>query len=208
MWADAEHLGDTLASDPTGTTVWNCSLVTAKYLEWATLSAAAAAAAATSEDAAGGGAGGVGVGSRHGEASCAGKRVLELGAGLGVAGLAACRLGASSVVFSDKEKTTLDLLGLNVVCHCREGRAAGSAEQSVDVTSYDWLKKSGPARRLKSAGPFDIVVASDLVYAASAQLIPALINALLTVAGWGAPGGGDCLMLVALELRPDAAEER
>ena len=33
LWSDDEQLGDTLASDPTGTTVWNSAMVLARLLE-------------------------------------------------------------------------------------------------------------------------------------------------------------------------------
>ena len=56
-WCDDEHLGDTLLSDPTGTTVWNSALVLSKLLER---------------------------GAEAGGIAVRGQRVLELGAGVGL----------------------------------------------------------------------------------------------------------------------------
>ena len=119
-WCDDQHLGDTLASDPTGTTVWNCAMVLAKLCEC--------------EE---------GRGSAVSPTIC-GARVLELGAGVGLCGLAAARLGAAAVMLTDANKTTLDLLALNIA---QESEAkAWAAGAKVDLNSWDWRKK--PSRRV------------------------------------------------------------
>lgn len=119
-WCDDAHLGDTLASDPTGTTVWNSAMVLAKLCECA--------------------------GGRGSESSPAvhGARVLELGAGVGLCGLAAARLGATTVMLTDANKSTLDLLALNITQESEAGAWAAGAK--VDLNSWDWRKK--PSRRV------------------------------------------------------------
>ena len=153
FWCDDEHLGATLAEDPTGTTVWNSAMVLAKLLESGALGAPVVA----------------------------GARVLELGCGVGLCGLAAARLGAASVMLTDAQKSTLDLLALNVA----QERASGlwAADAKVDLNSWDWRKK--PSRRVfggkpeKGGGPYAVVLGSDLVYAATPMdLLPHLAGAV------------------------------
>ena len=52
-----------------------------------------------------------------------GVRVLELGAGVGLCGLAAARQGAARVMLTDADKGSLDLLALHVA---EERRSTGS----------------------------------------------------------------------------------
>mmetsp|Transcript_40600 Transcript_40600/g.128633 ORF Transcript_40600/g.128633 Transcript_40600/m.128633 type:complete len:375 (+) Transcript_40600:114-1238(+) len=91
-----------------------------------------------------------------------GRRVLELGTGRGVVGIAAARLGASHTVLTD--------LG-----YCLEGcraalalnaasPAAEPAEGSLEVSELDWF---APDRFLDSRPPgerFDIILAADVVW--------------------------------------------
>lgn len=89
----------------------------------------------------------------------AGKRILELGAGTGLAGLMAARLGASEVVLSDLPMA-LPLL--------RDIIALNGAEANVRAAELAW----GPqgASDLAALGRFDLVLATDCTYTALAEL--------------------------------------
>jgi predicted nicotinamide N-methyase len=97
-------------------------------------------------------------------ADLTGKRVVELGCGLGVASLAAARAGAV-VLATDIEAEPLELLGRN------------AADNGLDVETavVDW---SEPASLLERA-PFDLAIAADVVYEddavrSLAELLPRL----------------------------------
>ncbi|MBX2991132.1 MAG: methyltransferase domain-containing protein [Bacteroidetes bacterium] len=81
-----------------------------------------------------------------------GKRVLELGCGLGLAGIAAAQAGAI-VTFSDYETDALDFVRYNV----QRNLPAHVVESSIDVIQFDW-------RRPPLLEPFDVVIAADVVY--------------------------------------------
>ena len=90
-----------------------------------------------------------------------GLRVVELGCGLGVPSLAASRSGAA-VLATDADPEALDLLLTNAA---RNG-------VELDTARVNW---SDPAELL-AAAPFDLVLASDVLYqrAAVAQLLSLL----------------------------------
>ncbi len=78
-----------------------------------------------------------------------GRRVVELGCGLGVPSLAAARAGAS-VLATDTEPDAIGLLERN------------AAENGVrlETARVDWALPEG----LAEMGPFDLVVGSDILY--------------------------------------------
>lgn len=177
LWCDDEHLGDTLADDPTGTTVWNCGMVLAKALEVSQYALGAME---------GRGRGGVGApaaaeGGLGGVPKVQGCRVLELGCGVGLAGLAAARLGAAAVMFTDGHKGTLDLLALNIVTERRRWQrdsggskddgGGSTAPPRLDLNMWEWCKP--PSRRMlkwaaaEAATPAD---ASAVAAAASSDV--------------------------------------
>lgn len=84
-----------------------------------------------------------------------GKRVLELGAGLGAAGLALARLGAT-VRVTDRP-SMLDLLQRNV----RENDA------KVAAAALSWGQLDPET---EGAGPFDLVIGSDVAYDSESYL--------------------------------------
>ena len=113
----------------------------------------------------------------------AAKRVLELGAGVGLPGLAAAALGAAEVTQTDYQEDALDLARYN---------AAVNGIENIIVRQGDWHDF------FTDSLPYDLVIASDILYektlhAPLATLLPKLI----------APGGA---ILIADPLRPQALE--
>lgn len=151
-----------LAQDPNskhlGTTVWDSSMVFVKFLEQ---------------------------NCRKGELShsrLAGKRVIELGAGCGLAGLGMALLGCH-VVASDQIEV-LPLLMRNLDRNM--ARAKHSPAESpylgslgtVEVVELDWGNEE-QIRALKP--PFDYIIGTDIVY--KEQLLQPLLSTLLGLAG-------------------------
>lgn len=78
-----------------------------------------------------------------------GRRVVEIGCGLAVPSLAAARAGAI-VLATDEDPEALELVG-------RNARANGL---TVETMTADWSKPDALVRR----APFDLVLASDVLY--------------------------------------------
>ena len=115
------------------------------------------------------------------ESLVAGKRVLELGCGVGLAGIAA-RLfgGAKTVVQTDYQQDALTLAAHNA-------HANGASEITTRIG--DW-------RSFPDLAPFDVVMGSDILYESTlhttlAELLPRLV----------APGG---TVLLSDPLRPQS----
>lgn len=130
----------------------------------------------------------------------AGREVLELGAGVGLSGIAAARLGASRVVLTDCEATVLEILDRNAAAN-REVCAPCPLEVAYLQWADDALDACAPERRsgweaeppshasLERGRKFDAVIAADFVYDdAHADLIPAVLAARVR------PGGGALLL--------------
>lgn len=114
----------------------------------------------------------------------AGKRVLEIGAGVGLPGLVAAHLGAS-VTQTDYQAVALALARRN---------AAQNGLPGIRVLPGDWRRFTLADRE----PPFDVVIGSDVLYERSLHdTLRALLPRLV------APGG---LLLVADPLRPQAVE--
>ncbi|PRW45241.1 hypothetical protein C2E21_6339 [Chlorella sorokiniana] len=152
-----------LAQDPNssnlGTTVWDASIVLAKYIE---------------------------KNSRRGDFSrpkVRGKRALELGAGMGLAGMALALLGAE-VVFTDIGDV-LPLLRRNVeqnispaALKLRDAGWAASEVGRTSVASLDWSDRSCYA---DFKPPYDFILAADCVY--SELAVPHLLATVLAMGG-------------------------
>ena len=110
----------------------------------------------------------------------AGKRVLEIGAGNGLGGLAARRLGADVVVQTDHAPEALALARDNA----RMNGVAGIEQRLVD-----WHQWDDPLR-------YDLIIGSDVLYAKESH------GAVLAVIAQAlAPGGN---VLLTDPARPDA----
>ncbi|KAG9415893.1 hypothetical protein AC1031_000275 [Aphanomyces cochlioides] len=124
----------------TGLTIWDGSVVLAKYLE------------STSNPS-------------H---NVQGKRVLELGAGTGLVGLAAAFCGASEVTITDLAYT-LENVDANI-----RANAEALSTSIVSTHELDWFAKDIPdSLRVQTV---DILVGSDIVWVE--DLIPPLVDSI------------------------------
>ncbi|MBN1528915.1 MAG: 50S ribosomal protein L11 methyltransferase [Thermoleophilaceae bacterium] len=108
------------------------------------------------------------------DARLAGLRVVELGCGLAAPGIAAA-LGGARVLATDMDDEALELVGRNARLNGVE----------VETAVVDWSEPDALAAR----GPFDLVLAADVLYerAAVAQLL-ALLPRLAPEAWLAEPG--------------------
>lgn len=126
-----------------------------------------------------------------GASDVAGKRVLELGAGCGMCGLVAARLGASSVTMSDFEEPLLDAL---------ERSVAMNGVENARVVALDWTKEvagedtpsSVPSRALDSLARFDLIIGSDVLYESQHA------RALAACVARRVSPGGECVLVNAV----------
>jgi predicted nicotinamide N-methyase len=112
-----------------------------------------------------------------------GKPVLEIGAGIGVAGLAAAHVGAAEVILTDFLDDAL------VLC---QHNATINSIRNVCVQKADW--RNWPT----DLGPFPLIIGSDVLYDRTVHpLLSALLPRLV------APGG---TVLLSDPLRPQALD--
>jgi len=157
-----------------------------------------------------------------------GKRVLELGAGLGLNGILAHRLGARSVVVTDGDSDAMIELRRNIASNRRRRRPPGPS--SVSAAQLIWGEESarafleretttianassddddeggGSSASASSSSRFSIVLASDVVYAP--QVIDPLfetVDALLVDEEEG-DGRGEFWMAFAVRKVPVTIE--
>ena len=106
------------------------------------------------------------------------KTVIELGAGTGVPGLAALFYStAAKVTLTDMFKLTMNNLRFNVASNLKASDTR--SYEDVEVASLDWACLD-PA----TAGSFDVVLGSDLVYDDGAvALLIGVVDHLLSPSG-------------------------
>eukprot|EP00438_Fugacium_kawagutii_P021469 Skav234978 [mRNA] locus=scaffold122:142873:146390:+ [translate_table: standard] len=126
------------------------------------------------------------------------ERALELGSGCGAGGLVAAAHGAQ-VTCSDCDPRVLPLLRANCADFARrQGACAGHGPKVIklDFASEEDLehRPCEDCRELASQGPFDLLLASDVLY--EHQLVPKFFRCARALV---APGGE---VLLAVELRP------
>ncbi|KAJ4728775.1 Lysine methyltransferase [Melia azedarach] len=117
------------------------------------------------------------------------KSVLELGAGAGLPGLTAARLGATRVVLTDIQLLLPGLIN-NVV--------ANGLEDRVEVRELVWGSDESEMSRLGELGEFDIVLMSDVFY--DAEEMVGLGKTLKKVCGKGT------MVWAVSEMRPWTSE--
>ncbi len=100
------------------------------------------------------------------------RRVIELGAGVGLTGLVAAAVKAKSVHMTDYTEATLDNLSYNVSINskCLEGR--GVDPQSISIGKLEWGEV--PAEGDCCLESADLLIAADVVYAV--ECIPDLVT--------------------------------
>ena len=98
-----------------------------------------------------------------------GQRVLELGTGLGIAGIAAADAGARHVFLSDIDASAVRLA---LRSHAELGRSPGR----VSGARIDFARGGWPAAVRAGAADTDVVIASDVLY--SERQAPALARFL------------------------------
>ncbi|XP_010689122.2 uncharacterized protein LOC104902890 isoform X2 [Beta vulgaris subsp. vulgaris] len=142
-------------SNHLGTTVWDASMVFAKYLER---------------------------NSRKGRfclSKLKGKRVIELGAGCGVASFGMAMLGCEVVTTDQKE--VLPLLQRNVernISRIMQANANSDSFGSIKVVELDWGNKD----HIQAVDPpYDFVIGTDVVYAE--HLLDPLLQTICALSG-------------------------
>ena len=93
-----------------------------------------------------------------------GKRVLEVGAGVGLCGILCAKLGAAFVTLSDFEDSLLDALDRSV--------ADNGVGDAVVVRALDWTKEAerlptpaaNPRHVMQDDATFDVIIGSDVLY--------------------------------------------
>eukprot|EP00929_Paragymnodinium_shiwhaense_P092344 TRINITY_DN52210_c0_g1_i2.p1 TRINITY_DN52210_c0_g1~~TRINITY_DN52210_c0_g1_i2.p1 ORF type:complete len:277 (+),score=66.40 TRINITY_DN52210_c0_g1_i2:244-1074(+) len=123
----------------------------------------------------------------NGGALVRGKRVVELGCGLGVLGLFCAKMGAAQVLLTDLESTIVQLAAKNAEANGRT--VASRCDFAV------WNFEQPPPFNLDDV---DVIVASDVLFLD--KLGKPLLAAFEAVAAKRAPGRG-CLGLLGHEVR-------
>lgn len=148
----------------TGLNTWDGSIVLAKYLE------------------------------KHAAHLVTGKRILELGAGTGIAGMTAALLGAELAVLTDLDYVLPNLeanvrrniphnaIMTNDICINTDQQSCThqsekSIEGSIKVQRCDWKDESSYPN---SGGRWDVILGADIVWIES--LVPSLVNTLANCA--------------------------
>jgi hypothetical protein len=98
-----------------------------------------------------------------------GAKVVELGSGTGVVGIACAALGASEVVLTDGgSRSLLKLAETNAAKNAAmndDSRLIDSGKTAVRVCGYKWGDANVPQKIIESA-PFDLIIGSDCTYSA------------------------------------------
>ena len=124
-----------------------------------------------------------------------GARILELGAGTGLLGIALAHAVGARVVLTDLEHVCA-----NISANVRANALAPGAPGSVHVAPYAWCGET--RAELLEHGPFDLIIGTDVAY--SESLNPTLIASAAAFAAVSAPR---CTVFFANELRCSIAQD-
>eukprot|EP00039_Didymoeca_costata_P029814 m.26525 g.26525 ORF g.26525 m.26525 type:complete len:322 (-) comp7805_c0_seq1:133-1098(-) len=110
------------------------------------------------------------------ESQFVGKRVLELGCGVGLNGIACAKMGCASVVLTDYEDSILQNTQRNV--------ESNNVVNVASVSKLDWRSishtESENSERVVPEKDFDIVIAADVIYDEwQASVLPKVIRNFL-----------------------------
>ena len=147
-------------------------------------------------------------------------RILELGSGTGVLGLALSAMGAN-VLLTDRPKP-LSLLTILRSNATRNAEAISTACGSATVSPLEW----GNSRQLEATlawgndggsegldsgclgSGFDLVVGADLFYSSSSPFFPVLLDTIEAAVSKPGPGRRQTRVVVAYPLGRDATPEK
>lgn len=102
-----------------------------------------------------------------------GKRVLELGSGLGLVGLTCARCGAAAVVLTDRD---VDLMEA-----CARSIALNAFDQ-VSCARLDWAEVISGVADVEALGTFDIILGADIIYEEEhARMVLGVLQKLLRI---------------------------
>ncbi len=106
-------------------------------------------------------------GSMTSAASLAGLSVLELGAGVGILGCLAAQLGARDVLITDRAEI-LHVIERNIGANRVQSRAKG---MELEWGAHEAEAASAKAVVVVAGAPFDVILASDVIYNLSAAFL-------------------------------------
>jgi len=95
------------------------------------------------------------------------KKVVELGCGIGLPGLTACKLGAGSVVLTER-RGAIDALKECIVVNF-------GSESRINACALEW---DLPVWSAVLQAPCDVILCSDLVYAGDSETTCALVDVI------------------------------
>ena len=94
---------------------------------------------------------------------CAGKRIADLGCGLGTLGLSALAHGADAVLFADGSRIAIDLLQRTIIANALDQRARAALHAWGEPLPY---------------GPWEVILGGDILY--RPDFVPQLLATIAT----------------------------
>ena len=111
----------------------------------------------------------------HADTEIQGKRILELGAGLGLCGILASKLGAATVVLSDGDTDTLQEMRHNV--HQNTTITSANDDAGICCQQLVWGQRLNEFQ--ENYGTFDVILASDVIYVD--EILDPLFDTIVTL---------------------------